>query len=74
MGKHFSGSPGFRRSLAQSEIRRFWTCGRPHGSDLLLARDLGFRSNPNLHRAQKRPIQSADRSTETVEGVDQSFL
>ena len=24
---------------------------------------LGFRSNPNLHRAQKRPIQSADRST-----------
>jgi hypothetical protein len=36
--------------------------------------DLGFRSNPNLHRAQKRPTQSADRSTETVDGVDQSFL
>ena len=35
--------------------------------------DLGFRSNPNLHRAQKRPIQSADRSTATVGGVDQSF-
>jgi len=36
--------------------------------------DLGFRSNPNLHRAQKRPTQSADRSTEAVDGVDQSFL
>jgi Fe-S oxidoreductase len=36
--------------------------------------DLGFRSNPNLHRAQKRPTQSADRSAETVDGVDQSFL
>ena len=35
--------------------------------------DLGFRSNPNLHRAQKRPIQSADRSTATVGGVGQSF-
>src|ERR1019366_10009996 len=25
-----------------------------------------FRSNPNLHRALKRPIQSADRSMATV--------
>src|SRR6266436_9513607 len=25
-----------------------------------------FRSNPNLHRALKRPIQSADRSTAMV--------
>ena len=25
--------------------------------------DLGFRSNPNLHRVHLRPIQSADRST-----------
>ena len=35
--------------------------------------DLGFRSDPNLHRAQKRPIQSADRSTATVGGVGQSI-
>ena len=28
--------------------------------------DLGLGSNPNLHRAQKRPIQSADRSMATV--------
>lgn len=28
--------------------------------------DLGLGSNPNLHRAQKRPIQSADRSMPTV--------
>ena len=28
--------------------------------------DLVFRSNPNLHRALKRPIQSADRSMATV--------
>ena len=35
--------------------------------------DLGFRSDPNLHRAQKRPIQSADRSTGTVGGVGQSI-
>jgi hypothetical protein len=35
--------------------------------------DLGLRSNPNLHRAQTGPIQSADRSTATVGGVDQSF-
>jgi len=34
--------------------------------------DLGLGSNPNLHRAQK-PIQSADRSTAKVGGVDQSF-
>jgi len=40
----------------------------------MIMTDLGFRSNPNLHRAQKRPTQSADRSTETVDGVDQSFL
>jgi hypothetical protein len=31
--------------------------------------DLGLRSKPNLHPAQKRPIQSADRSTATVGGV-----
>ena len=35
--------------------------------------DLGLRSDPNLHRAQKRPVQSADRSTATVGGVEQSF-
>jgi hypothetical protein len=35
--------------------------------------DLGLGSNPNLHRAQKRPIQSADRSRATVGGVGQSF-
>jgi hypothetical protein len=35
--------------------------------------DLGFRTDPNLHRAQKRPIQSADRSTATVGGVGQSI-
>ena len=40
----------------------------------LLARDLGFRANPNLHRSRSLPTQSADRSTETVDGVDQSFL
>src|SRR6202030_1487009 len=28
--------------------------------------DLGIRSDPNLHRALKRPIQSADRSMATV--------
>ena len=28
--------------------------------------DLGLGSNPNMHRAQKRPIQSADRSMATV--------
>ena len=33
----------------------------------------GFRSDPNLHRPQKRPTQSADRSTATVDGVNQSF-
>jgi hypothetical protein len=35
--------------------------------------DLGFRTDPNMHRAQMRPIQSADRSTATVGGVGQSF-
>ena len=35
--------------------------------------DLGFRSDSNLHRAQKRPIQSADRSTATVGGAGQGF-
>src|SRR6202030_1707873 len=28
--------------------------------------DLGIRSDPNLHRALKRPLQSADRSMATV--------
>ena len=27
--------------------------------------DLGVKSDPNMHRAHKRPIQSADRSTAT---------
>jgi hypothetical protein len=31
--------------------------------------DLGLQSDPNLHRAAKRPIQSADRSTATVGGT-----
>jgi hypothetical protein len=35
--------------------------------------NLGLQSNPNLHRASNWPIQSADRSTATVGGVDQSF-
>jgi hypothetical protein len=35
--------------------------------------DLGYRSNPNLHRAQKRPIQSADRSTAKVGDASQDF-
>jgi hypothetical protein len=34
---------------------------------------LGFRSDSNLHRAQKWPIQSADRSTGTVAGAGQGF-
>ena len=34
--------------------------------------DLGYRSNPNLHRAQKRPIQSADRSTAKVGDASQN--
>jgi len=33
-----------------------------------------MKSDPNLHRAQKRPNQSADRSTATVGGVGQIFL
>ena len=33
--------------------------------------NLGHRSNPNLHRAQKRPIQSADRSTAKVDDASQ---
>jgi hypothetical protein len=35
--------------------------------------DLGYRSNPNLHRAQKRPIQSADRSAAKVGDASQDF-
>lgn len=27
--------------------------------------DLGVKSDPNMHRAHKRPTQSADRSTAT---------
>jgi hypothetical protein len=38
---------------------------QPQQSQVHYGRDgPGFRSDPNLHRAQKRPIQSADRSTE----------
>jgi hypothetical protein len=29
-----------------------------------MVRDLGIKSDPNMHRAHKRPTQSADRSTE----------
>jgi hypothetical protein len=35
--------------------------------------DLGLRSNPKLHRAQRRPIQTANRSTARVGGAGQSF-
>jgi hypothetical protein len=35
--------------------------------------DLGFKSNPNMHRAQKWPIESADRSRAIVGGAGQDF-
>jgi hypothetical protein len=35
--------------------------------------DLGFKSDPNMHRAQKGPIQSADRSRAIVGGTGQNF-
>ena len=35
--------------------------------------DLGFKSDPNVHRAQKWPISSADRSRATVGGAGQDF-
>ena len=41
--------------------------GSPNNARFITAvMDLVFRSNPNLHRALKRPIQSADRSMATV--------
>ena len=73
MGKHFSGSPGFRRSLAQSEISTILDLW-PQGRNLFAGPRPWLSIEPNLHRAQKQPTQSADRSTETVDGVDQPFL
>jgi hypothetical protein len=35
--------------------------------------DLGFRSDPNLHRAAPRPIESADRSTASRGWCQQDF-
>lgn|ERR1017187_2456503 len=35
--------------------------------------NLGFKSDPNLHRAAKRPIESADRSTGTVGAISKTF-
>src|SRR5215471_285419 len=35
--------------------------------------DLGFKSNPNMHRAQEWPISSADRSRANVGGAGQDF-
>src|SRR5438477_6304078 len=32
---------------------------------MIAVMDLGVKSDPNMHRAHKRPIQSADRSTAT---------
>jgi len=35
--------------------------------------DLGFKSDPKVHRAQKWPIQSANRSRAIVGGAGQDF-
>jgi len=35
--------------------------------------DLGFESDPNVRRAQKWPIQSANRSRAIVGGAGQDF-
>ena len=35
--------------------------------------DLGFKSDPNMHRAQKWPIQSANRSRAIVGGAGKDF-
>ena len=35
--------------------------------------DLGFKSNPNMHRGPKWPIQSADRSRANVGGAGRFF-
>jgi hypothetical protein len=35
--------------------------------------DLGFKSDPNMHRAQKWPNQSADRSRAIVGGAGRDF-
>jgi hypothetical protein len=58
-------SAGLLRSRHRWQPQQSQVC---HGSD-----GPGFRSDPKVHRAQKRPTQSADRSTATVDGVDQSF-
>ena len=35
--------------------------------------DLGLTTDPNMHRAQKRPFKSADRSRAIVGGSGQDF-